>query len=85
MLTLSQVTRRYGDAVALDGLDLRVPDDTYMSLLGASGSGKTTLLRLIAGFEEPDHGEIAIDGDRIDGRAPHAARRPTAWRSMKRL
>jgi putative spermidine/putrescine transport system ATP-binding protein len=71
VLTLSQVTRRYGDAVALDGLDLRVPDDTYMSLLGASGSGKTTLLRLIAGFEEPDHGEIAIDGDRIDGRAPH--------------
>ncbi|TDE40338.1 ABC transporter ATP-binding protein [Antarcticimicrobium sediminis] len=42
-----------------------------MSLLGASGSGKTTLLRLIAGFEEPDQGEISIDGERIDGQPPH--------------
>ncbi|MBT9386097.1 ABC transporter ATP-binding protein [Pseudooceanicola sp. CBS1P-1] len=42
-----------------------------MSLLGASGSGKTTLLRLIAGFEEPDAGQIALDGTRLDGKPPH--------------
>ncbi|WP_378949195.1 ABC transporter ATP-binding protein [Paracoccus sp. R86501] len=71
MLTLSRVRRTYGDTTALDGVDFTVPDDTYMSLLGASGSGKTTLLRLIAGFEEPDDGVISIDGERIDGRPSH--------------
>ncbi len=71
VLTLSQVTRRYGDVVALDGLNLVVPGDTYMSLLGASGAGKTTLLRLIAGFEAPDHGSITMNGEVIDTKPPH--------------
>lgn len=71
MLELNGVKRSYGDVMALDGVDLVVPDNAYMSLLGASGAGKTTLLRLIAGFEEPDRGEIRIDGDRLDGRPPH--------------
>ncbi|SFA96160.1 putative spermidine/putrescine transport system ATP-binding protein [Poseidonocella pacifica] len=71
MLTLSGITRRYGDATALDGLSFTVPDDAYVSLLGASGSGKTTLLRLIAGFEEPDAGQIILDGVRLDGQPPH--------------
>jgi len=71
VLTLSRVSRRYGDTVALSGVDFVVPENTYMSLLGASGSGKTTLLRLIAGYEEPDQGEISIDGERIDGQPSH--------------
>lgn len=71
MLYLNRIRRTYGDTVALDGLDLAVPDNTYMSLLGASGSGKTTLLRLIAGFEEPDHGEITLNGERLDGQPSH--------------
>jgi len=71
LLKLTGITRRYGGTAALDGLDFTVPDDTYVSLLGASGSGKTTLLRLIAGFEEPDAGEILLDGDRLDGKSPH--------------
>ncbi|SFJ13601.1 ABC transporter ATP-binding protein [Celeribacter neptunius] len=71
MLTLTRVSRRYGDTVALDGVNFTVPENTYMSLLGASGAGKTTLLRLIAGFEEPDRGEIAINGERIDGQPSH--------------
>ncbi|WP_416369415.1 ABC transporter ATP-binding protein [Tritonibacter mobilis] len=71
MLTLSQVRRTYGDTIALDGVDFVVPENTYMSLLGASGAGKTTLLRLIAGFEEPDRGAISINGERIDGQPSH--------------
>lgn len=71
MLKLAGVTRRYGDVLALDGLDLTVPDDTYLSLLGASGSGKTTLLRLIAGYEEPNEGEVLLNGQRLDGKPPH--------------
>jgi putative spermidine/putrescine transport system ATP-binding protein len=71
VLTLNQVTRRYGHTTAIDALDFVVPDDTYISLLGASGSGKTTLLRLIAGFEEPDAGTILLDEHHLDGRPPH--------------
>ncbi len=71
LLPLSRVTRRYGDTLALEGLSLTVPDDTYVSLLGASGSGKTTLLRLIAGFEAPDQGAIAMNGQVIDAMPPH--------------
>ncbi|AQS48560.1 ABC transporter ATP-binding protein [Thioclava nitratireducens] len=71
LLELNGVTRLYGDVVALDGLDLSVPDDTYLSLLGASGAGKTTLLRLIAGFEEPNRGELLLNGERLDGKPPH--------------
>lgn len=71
MLALSGVGRCYGDVAALDGVDLVVPDNTYMSLLGASGAGKTTLLRLIAGFEEPDRGVIQIDDRRLDGKPTH--------------
>ncbi|MCR4268066.1 ABC transporter ATP-binding protein [Nitratireductor sp. ZSWI3] len=71
MLSLSSVTKRYGDVTALDRLSVTVPDDAYVSLLGASGSGKTTLLRVIAGFEEPDGGTVTHDGRRLDGVAPH--------------
>lgn len=71
MLVLSDVTKIYAESVALDGLSLSVPEDSYVTLLGASGSGKTTLLRLIAGFEEPDVGQIMLDGQRLDGIAPH--------------
>lgn len=71
MLTLSRVSRHYGKTAALDGVDFIVPENTYMTLLGASGAGKTTLLRLIAGFEEPDRGTIAINGERIDGKPSH--------------
>lgn len=68
---MTDVTRRYGSVTALDRLDLLVPDNTYVSLLGASGAGKTTLLRLIAGFEEPDAGQLWLDGQRLDGKPPH--------------
>lgn len=71
MLALDGVTKRYGDICALDGLSVAVPDDRYVSLLGASGGGKTTLLRIIAGFEEPDAGAVSFNGARLDGMPPH--------------
>ena len=71
VLTLRDVSKRYGDTVAIDRLNIVVPDNRYVTLLGASGSGKTTLLRLIAGFEEPDSGQILIGTERLDGVAPH--------------
>jgi putative spermidine/putrescine transport system ATP-binding protein len=59
---LEGVEKRYGDVVAVDGVDLDVRDGEFFSMLGPSGSGKTTTLRLIAGFEQPTAGRILLQG-----------------------
>ncbi len=59
---LRGLDKRYGRVVALDGVSLAFADGEFFGLLGPSGSGKTTLLRAIAGFVEPDGGEIRLDG-----------------------
>jgi len=66
ILQLHAVEKRFGDKTVLNAVDLAVPGNAYVSLLGASGSGKTTLLRVIAGFEDPDGGHLELDGRRID-------------------
>lgn len=71
VLTLSNVSKSYAGKPAVRDIDLAIPGDSYVSVLGASGSGKTTLLRLIAGFEEPETGEISFNGRRIDGTPAH--------------
>src|SRR5277367_2569677 len=63
------VTKRYEAVVALDTVSLAIGEGEFFGLLGPSGSGKTTLLRAIAGFVEPDSGEIRLDGKDI-GRTP---------------
>ncbi|MFG1863434.1 ABC transporter ATP-binding protein [Microbispora bryophytorum] len=57
--------RRFGSTVALDGLDLTVEPGELIALLGPSGCGKTTALRCLAGFEQPDEGEVLVDGSDI--------------------
>ena len=59
---LERVEKRYGDVVAVDGIDLDVRDGEFFSMLGPSGSGKTTTLRMIAGFELPTAGRILLHG-----------------------
>ena len=59
---LKNVTKRYGDIVALDDITLDVRVNEYVSFLGPSGSGKTTLLRAIAGFEALDTGRVLFEG-----------------------
>lgn len=56
------ITKRFGDFVALDNVDLTVRQGQLTALLGPSGGGKSTLLRIIAGLEEPDSGRVSIDG-----------------------
>ena len=66
-LSISSVTKRFGDTEVLKGVTLDVADAEFVSLVGPSGCGKSTLLRIIAGLEDPTSGEIAIDGKAVTG------------------
>ena len=68
-VTLTNVTKKFGDFVAVDDIDLNVGDATFTVLVGPSGCGKTTTLRMIAGLEETTQGGIRI-GDRVVNRVP---------------
>ncbi|HKB27794.1 MAG TPA: ATP-binding cassette domain-containing protein, partial [Candidatus Limnocylindrales bacterium] len=63
-IQVSGLTKRFGESIAVAGIDFSVPDGCFTTLLGPSGCGKTTTLRLLAGFERPDAGEISI-GERV--------------------
>ena len=67
----SGVSRYFGAVRAVDQVDLEIRDGEFFSMLGPSGSGKTTCLRLIAGFEQPDSGLIAINGSSVAGVPPY--------------
>ncbi|MBC7278570.1 ABC transporter ATP-binding protein [Nocardioides sp.] len=70
-VTISGLTKTYGQATAVDGLDLEIRAGEFISLLGPSGCGKTTTLRMIAGFEKPDSGSILIGGKDVVRLAPY--------------
>lgn len=59
-LRLTGVSKRFGSFVAVDGLDLTIPEGSFFALLGPSGCGKTTTLRMVAGLEEPTEGTIHL-------------------------
>jgi spermidine/putrescine transport system ATP-binding protein len=61
-IRFENVTKRFGDTVAVDALDLEIPKGTFFALLGPSGCGKTTSLRMIGGFEEPTEGRVFLAG-----------------------
>lgn len=61
-IELSDVTKRFGDHVAVDRVSLKIEHGEFFSLLGPSGCGKTTTLRMVAGFTYPDEGDIRIAG-----------------------
>ena len=71
MLVVENITKIYGEGAtaycALDGVDLRIGDGEFLCLLGASGCGKSTLLNILAGFEKPTHGGLALNGKAITG------------------
>nr|WP_223169149.1 ABC transporter ATP-binding protein [Microbacterium sp. MF43] len=68
---MSGVTKRYGDQIAVDDLSLTIKPGEFISLLGPSGCGKTTTLRMIAGFEQPDAGDISVSGKSVRGVPPY--------------
>ncbi len=68
---LVQITKKYGDVLAVDHIDLEVLDGEFFSLLGPSGCGKTTTLRMIGGFEQPTSGLIELQGQDVTWLAPY--------------
>ena len=72
---LRNVTKAFGEVVAVDAVDLDLSQGEFFTLLGPSGCGKTTTLRMVAGFERPTEGEIRIEGADVAALPPH--RRPT--------
>ncbi len=75
LLSLREVTRRYGDQVALSPVSLEVAPGRCVALLGPNGSGKTTLLRIAAGRDAPTAGAVLFDGSPLDGDDLHARAR----------
>ncbi|HSS58086.1 MAG TPA: ATP-binding cassette domain-containing protein, partial [Solirubrobacteraceae bacterium] len=80
-IRLVDLVKRFGDAVAVNGIDLHVPPGEFFTMLGPSGCGKTTTLRLIAGFERPTEGRILLDGNDMSRTPPHKRRVNTVFQS----
>ena len=78
LVHLDRVTKRFGGGrpPATDRLSFTLESGRILALLGPSGCGKTTTLRLIAGFEAPDEGQIAIAGRTVAGRRPTRSATP---------
>jgi putative spermidine/putrescine transport system ATP-binding protein len=69
-IRLRRLVKRYGETVAVGGIDLDVHRGEFFTFLGPSGSGKTTTLRLIAGFERPDEGSVELRGTDVSALPP---------------
>src|SRR5438270_2626043 len=69
-IEVRNISKRFGDFVAVDDVSLVIPDGSLTAVLGPSGSGKSTLLRIIAGLEQPDSGEVLLAGKDATGVSP---------------
>jgi sulfate transport system ATP-binding protein len=69
-ISVRNISKRFGDFVALDSISVEVKKGSLTALLGPSGSGKSTLLRVIAGLEQPDAGTVFIEDKNVTGRPP---------------
>src|SRR5512141_1185840 len=70
-LTLSHISKQYGDVYAVEDFNLDIEKGEFVSFLGPSGCGKTTTLRMVAGFEIPTAGNITLGGQDITYKAPN--------------
>lgn len=69
-VTLTGVSRSFGSDIALDDLNMTIPDGSFVVLLGPTGAGKTTTLRMVSGLDVPDSGHVSIGGRDMTGMSP---------------
>ncbi|HBM68754.1 MAG TPA: ABC transporter ATP-binding protein, partial [Rhodobacteraceae bacterium] len=69
-IQLRNLSKRWGNFVAVDDFNLTIADKEFLVLLGPSGCGKTTTMRMIAGLEDATSGDIIVDGNRINDLEP---------------
>ncbi|MCQ2426242.1 MAG: ATP-binding cassette domain-containing protein, partial [Lachnospiraceae bacterium] len=67
VIRLSAISKEFDGEKVLDGISLDIHDKEFVTLLGPSGCGKTTTLRIIAGFVDPDEGEVFLNGEKVNG------------------
>ena len=80
-IQLEQLTKKFGDVAAVDGIDLQMPAGEFFTMVGPSGCGKTTTLRMIAGFERPTSGRIVLDDIDVAQVPPHKRNVNTVFQS----
>jgi branched-chain amino acid transport system ATP-binding protein len=83
MLKVTNLKKRFGGLVALQGVDLEVPRGSILGIIGMNGSGKTTMLNCINGIYTPDEGRIELDGREIGGRQVHEVARLGVGRTFQ--
>ena len=76
------VTKRFGDFVAVKNLNLDIYPGEFVAVMGPSGCGKTTTLRMLAGLEVPSDGDIFLDGEIMNEVSPHERDTPLVWQSL---
>jgi Cu-processing system ATP-binding protein len=79
MIEVNSVTKRFGDVLAVDGVELRVEAGQVFGLIGHNGAGKSTLFKMMLGLVRPDAGQIRIDGEAIDGARFRDVRRTVGY------
>lgn len=82
MLEATNITKRYGDIVAVDDISLSVGDGELFSIVGPSGSGKSTLLRCIAGLETPQSGKIRLGSEDVTDEAAYERATSTVFQNL---
>jgi ABC-type branched-subunit amino acid transport system ATPase component len=75
LLAVDAVEKRFGGLPAVDGVTFGVDEGEILAVVGPNGAGKSTLLKTIGGLERPSAGTVTLAGERVDGLAPHQARR----------
>jgi spermidine/putrescine transport system ATP-binding protein len=82
LVVFERVSKRYGDIVAVEPMDLEIHKGEFLAIMGSSGCGKTTTLRMLAGLDTPSEGEIRLAGERINDLPTWCRDTPMVWQSL---